>query len=207
MSPKGNDWERIGGIPPRFGYDWGGVRLQVPQHFNSAATRTPSSYNHSPLLFALFTQKGYALIMLSEDGGNAGNSRATDGPAFEKSNSSNPEMATSQIGKSPPPEKPEAIRLRTLVICSFWAVIICLGLPMWWKTTSIYRARLPLQDMMEWADGKVLIRFKLDNPHADGSLGRRVDQSFHYRSRSTHRQYKLRKQSISYGPPSMLSMI
>jgi hypothetical protein len=26
---------------------------------------------------------------------------------------------------------------------------------MWWKTTSIYRARLPLDDMRDWAAGKV----------------------------------------------------
>lgn len=58
--------------------------------------------------------------------------------------------------KSPPPELPESIRVRTLVILSFWAVVVFLGLPIWWRTTSIYRARLPLQGMLEWADGKVL---------------------------------------------------
>ncbi|KAI9879811.1 MAG: GPI transamidase component [Pleopsidium flavum] len=56
--------------------------------------------------------------------------------------------------KSPPPELPESIRVRSLVVFSFWAVIVFLGLPIWWRTTSIYRARLPLRDMMEWADGK-----------------------------------------------------
>lgn len=55
----------------------------------------------------------------------------------------------------PPPEKPEAIRTRTAVIVSFWLLIIFLGFPIWWKTTSIYRARLPIQEMIEWADGKV----------------------------------------------------
>lgn len=58
--------------------------------------------------------------------------------------------------KRPPPELPESIRVRSLVILSFWAVVVCLGLPIWWRTTSIYRARLPLQDMLEWADGKVV---------------------------------------------------
>ncbi|EER42612.1 conserved hypothetical protein [Histoplasma capsulatum H143] len=53
------------------------------------------------------------------------------------------------------PEKPEDIRTRTLVISAFWAIIIFLGLPMWWRTTSIYRARLPLDVMKDWADGKV----------------------------------------------------
>ncbi len=57
--------------------------------------------------------------------------------------------------KSPPPEKPEGIKLRALVISAFWAIIVLFGLPMWWQTTSIYRARLPLQEMQDWADGKV----------------------------------------------------
>jgi GPI-anchor transamidase subunit S len=54
-----------------------------------------------------------------------------------------------------PPEKPEAIRTRTRVILAFWVVIIFFGLPMWWKTTSVYRASLPLDEMMSWAEGKV----------------------------------------------------
>ncbi|GAQ03423.1 GPI transamidase component PIG-S [Aspergillus lentulus] len=54
----------------------------------------------------------------------------------------------------PPPEKPEAIRARFGVIAAFWAVIIFLGFPIWWKTTSIYRAHLPVQEMVDWANGK-----------------------------------------------------
>jgi len=41
------------------------------------------------------------------------------------------------------------------IILSFWVLIVLLGLPIWWKTTSIYRSDLPLTEMMEWADGKV----------------------------------------------------
>jgi hypothetical protein len=41
------------------------------------------------------------------------------------------------------------------VIAAFWAVIIFLGFPIWWKTTSIYRAHLPIEEMVDWADGKV----------------------------------------------------
>ena len=59
------------------------------------------------------------------------------------------------IIKRPPPESDQSQRTRKLVILSFWAVVIFLGLPVWWWTTSIHRARLPLQDMLEWADGKV----------------------------------------------------
>ena len=57
--------------------------------------------------------------------------------------------------KQPPPESKESIRVRQLVILSFWAVVIFLGLPIWWWTTSVYRARLPLQEMEDWAEGKV----------------------------------------------------
>ena len=59
--------------------------------------------------------------------------------------------------KKPPPESAEGIRVRGLVIFSFWAIVIFLGLPVWLWTTSIHRARLPLQEMLDWADGKVRI--------------------------------------------------
>ncbi|KAL6250407.1 GPI transamidase component [Rhinocladiella similis] len=55
--------------------------------------------------------------------------------------------------REPPPEKPEAVSLRTKIVISFWAVIVLLGVPTWWQTTSIYRANLPLQEMVDWADG------------------------------------------------------
>lgn len=61
----------------------------------------------------------------------------------------------SSTQRVPPPETPEAIQTRFRVIAAFWAVIIFLGFPIWWKTTSIYRAHLPIQDMADWADGKV----------------------------------------------------
>ena len=54
-----------------------------------------------------------------------------------------------------PPEKPADARRRSLIVLSFWVLIALLGVPMWWRTTSIYRAELPLSDMMDWADGKV----------------------------------------------------
>lgn len=57
--------------------------------------------------------------------------------------------------KGPPPEKPRSIRIRLYVIVSFWAIVLLLGLPIWWWTTAIYRADLPLDVMMDWADGRV----------------------------------------------------
>ena len=63
--------------------------------------------------------------------------------------------STAQTSRRPPPERPENIRIRVLVIASFWAIVICLGIPVWLWTTSIHRARLPLDEMLAWAGGKV----------------------------------------------------
>lgn len=57
----------------------------------------------------------------------------------------------------PPPEKRSAINQRSYVVLSFWLVVLLLGVPFWWKTTAIYRADLPLDSMLKWADGKVWI--------------------------------------------------
>jgi phosphatidylinositol glycan class S len=57
--------------------------------------------------------------------------------------------------KVPPPETSQSIWNRRLVLLSFWAVAVFFGLPVWWKTTTVYRAPLPLQQMLDWADGKV----------------------------------------------------
>ena len=69
--------------------------------------------------------------------------------------------------KKPPTETSEGIRVRGLVIVSFWTVVIFLGLPVWLWTTSIHRARLPLQEMLDWADGKVRVLYTSPRPVAD----------------------------------------
>ena len=51
------------------------------------------------------------------------------------------------------PTLPE-LRQRGQVILSFWAVVLFLGLPLWYITTSIYRAPLPLSQMTAWSEGK-----------------------------------------------------
>lgn len=79
------------------------------------------------------------------------------GPVPSSTDSAPPETKPQNAVKKPPPESPEQIRVRSLVILSFWATVIFLGLPVWWWTTSIHRARLPVQDMLSWADGKVCI--------------------------------------------------
>ncbi|ORY66990.1 phosphatidylinositol-glycan biosynthesis class S protein [Pseudomassariella vexata] len=89
-----------------------------------------------------------------ENGGTADlTSRKTASLINETADSSLPAAAATGP-KEPPPEKPADTRRRTWVIFSFWAIVLALGLPIWWKTTSIYRAELPLSEMLDWADGK-----------------------------------------------------
>jgi GPI-anchor transamidase subunit S len=70
-------------------------------------------------------------------------------------------MTSVEARKKAPPEKPEAVSLRTKIVFSFWAIIICLGLPVWHQTTSIYRATLPLDEMLGWADSAVRLLHRL----------------------------------------------
>ncbi|KAF2022306.1 hypothetical protein BU24DRAFT_337714 [Aaosphaeria arxii CBS 175.79] len=78
-------------------------------------------------------------------------SSSTTSSAAGATSDSNAQSSTRQ----PPPETKESIWVRRLVVLSFWLVVLLLGLPVWWKTTAIYRAELPLQDMTDWADDKV----------------------------------------------------
>ncbi|CAG8612064.1 1296_t:CDS:2 [Paraglomus brasilianum] len=41
-------------------------------------------------------------------------------------------------------------RTRRLIIASFWTVIL-IGLPLWWKTTDVYRAQLPFTEIEQWS--------------------------------------------------------
>ena len=63
-----------------------------------------------------------------------------------------------KIRKEPPPEAASKVQTRRYVILSFWLLALVLGLPTWWKTTTVYRAGLPLQRMSEWASGNVYDR-------------------------------------------------
>ncbi|CCX13587.1 phosphatidylinositol-glycan biosynthesis class S protein [Pyronema domesticum] len=56
--------------------------------------------------------------------------------------------------KIPPSDTPENARTRSWVVLSFWSVVLLLGVPLWWCTTSIYRAPLPLNEMQSWANGR-----------------------------------------------------
>jgi phosphatidylinositol glycan class S len=75
----------------------------------------------------------------------------TDKPTENVAVASSPPPTT----KEPPPQSQDGIRTSQLVILSFWAIVIFLGLPIWWKTTSIYRANLPLKAMTDLGNGKI----------------------------------------------------
>ena len=91
-----------------------------------------------------------------EVGNDDDTEQKTTEPEEPKRSANKPGIATA-AKKQPPPEKLEAVWLRTKVILSFWAVVVFLGLPVWWQTTSIYRARLPIQEMLEWSEGTVML--------------------------------------------------
>src|ERR1700761_5387792 len=74
---------------------------------------------------------------------------------MDAAESSKSSKAVVEKTRQPPPPSPENKRTRRQVILSFWAIVIFLGLPIWWKTTAIYRANLPVQAMIDWADGKI----------------------------------------------------
>ncbi|ATY64878.1 GPI transamidase component PIG-S, putative [Cordyceps militaris CM01] len=66
-----------------------------------------------------------------------------------------PAAAEQAQGYTPPPaEKPSDTRRRSYIVWSYWLIVVFLGLPIWWQTTAIHRASLPLDGMMQWADGK-----------------------------------------------------
>lgn len=106
---------------------------------------------------------------------------------------------------APSPEKPEAARTRFKVIAAFWAVIIFLGFPIWWKTTSIYRASLPIEDMSDWADGKVRLLSARDLQNVtltDAMVYRSVALYFRWKSDLKLRLYQMQRPNICSEPHS-----
>ncbi|KAM0551872.1 hypothetical protein ACHAPJ_008208 [Fusarium lateritium] len=75
-------------------------------------------------------------------------------PGDVKDTSAAPSAPTQPQPETPPPEKPSDTSRRTRVVLSFWLLVLCLGVPIWWRTTGIYRANLPLDGMLQWAEGK-----------------------------------------------------
>ncbi|KAI4731367.1 hypothetical protein E4T49_00964 [Aureobasidium sp. EXF-10728] len=56
--------------------------------------------------------------------------------------------------KQPPPESPQGVKTRRWIIFCFWAIAGLLGLPIWYATTTVPRAALPLESMDAWASGQ-----------------------------------------------------
>lgn len=72
-----------------------------------------------------------------------------------KADTAAPSATNSSETHKPPPEKPSETNRRSYIILSYWLIVLFLGLPIWWKTTAIYRASLPLDGMIQWSEGKV----------------------------------------------------
>lgn len=104
---------------------------------------------------------------------------------------------------APPPESTESKWLRRAAILSFWAVVVLLGLPVWWKTTAIYRAELPLRDMTDWAEGKVSASQAVPSIELMLTLARSANQSSLYALPSKP-QFLFKKPRNSYDSHSML---
>ncbi|KAG0035105.1 hypothetical protein BGZ81_000659 [Podila clonocystis] len=64
-----------------------------------------------------------------------------------------PESITKSTATSMTAKAPGTNRTRQLVLLSVWTVVL-LGLPLWWKTTRVYRAELPYQDIEQWSQWK-----------------------------------------------------
>ncbi|KAB8336850.1 hypothetical protein FH972_021158 [Carpinus fangiana] len=78
--------------------------------------------------------------------------------------------------RDPPPESQESIDSRRWIVLSFLLIVSLLGLPLWWKTTTVYRSDLPYQSMYHWDAGNACdpvfpLQVVLESPHVP------VDQS------------------------------
>lgn len=102
------------------------------------------------------TPVGHDAHAMTEAKNGEGNVSSSTTQSASDASSTPSTMAKPAANSGPPPEKPAETRMRSLIIVAFWVVIVFLGLPMWWKTTSIYRADLPLDEM---SSGKVVHPF------------------------------------------------
>ncbi|MCJ1311117.1 GPI transamidase component [Agyrium rufum] len=105
--------------------------------------------------------------------------------ASDRKQAGSVQAAAATLHKEPPPEPQEAIQIRSYVVLSFWAVVILLGLPTWFWTTSIHRAHLPLQEMLNWADGEACkptfpLQITVDAPAVSYNEAHQVVQAIQY---------------------------
>lgn len=68
----------------------------------------------------------------------------------------NPDTQSTAMTGSNVPDSPSAkVPANTYVVVAFWALVLFFGLPVWWKTTTVHREAIPLDEMQDWASGKV----------------------------------------------------
>ncbi|KAI0440786.1 phosphatidylinositol-glycan biosynthesis class S protein [Xylaria telfairii] len=93
-------------------------------------------------------------MSMSDESGAMNTTTATEPSGSSPTTKAKANPKSKSKFKPPPPEQESHIFRRSLIVASFWLVVLCLGIPIWLKTTSIYRASLPLSQMMDWADGR-----------------------------------------------------
>ncbi|RAK71787.1 uncharacterized protein BO72DRAFT_391133 [Aspergillus fijiensis CBS 313.89] len=130
---------------------------------NSNNSNSPPTLSHLVLYQATSPSSKHVLVMIAKNEDLSSSQTVDPHPDYTMT-------VSTPSPRPPPPEKPEAIRTRFKVIAAFWAVIIFLGFPIWWKTTSIYRASLPIPEMIDWADGKTCrpvfpLEIRVETPH------------------------------------------
>ena len=93
----------------------------------------------------------------------------------QKGVASNGQPGHSKPQKPSPLPEPSTVQwTRRWIIFAFWTIVICFGLPHWIRTTSTYRAALPLEQMDAWANAQTCklnypIRISLSVPGLDGA--------------------------------------
>ncbi|GAA5969873.1 hypothetical protein JCM3765_002924 [Sporobolomyces pararoseus] len=101
----------------------------------------------------------------------------------------------SDSDKPIPISPPIDLKTRRITLFSFWSIFLLLGVPLWWKTTSLEQNTLPQQRISEWDQ---YTREKLGGSATPSQVkdGRVVKYSPHYKL-----VFSLMNQNSSSSPP------